>query len=272
VGLGRAGLVIAVAVVLVVGLNLFGESGQLAAGTIRLAERSGVEMVYVPAGDFAMGSSEGSPEARGDESPQHQVQLEAFWIGRTEVTNAQYKQCVAAGGCTPPAQDGSCTRERYYSDAAYADYPVVNVTWYQARDYAAWAGGRLPTEAEWEYAARGPAGSIYPWGDDPPSGAVLNVDGSDTLAVGSYPQGASWCGGLDMGGNVWEWVSSLYWPYPYDAADGREDAAADATRLVRGGSTAEGAADTRSALRHEYGPDESYCSKGFRLVLSTVAP
>jgi formylglycine-generating enzyme required for sulfatase activity/tRNA A-37 threonylcarbamoyl transferase component Bud32 len=274
VGLGLLGVVIVVVWVLALGLKLFGQAELPAAGTVRVWERSGAEMVYVPAGEFWMGSLDGDPDAKADQLPRHQLSMEAFWIGRTEVTNAQYARCVSAGECRPPEADGSCERDSYYGHPEYADYPVVNVSWYQALEYAGWIGGRLPTEAEWEYAARGPAGSIYPWGDSPPTEALLNYDYAhdDTTPAGAYPQGASWCGALDMAGNVWEWVSSLYWPYPYDAADGREVLESPGNRILRGGSFGDNATDVRAAFRHEYDPEEWHCSKGFRVVVDDIAP
>jgi len=206
-------------------------------GDTWLRPADGMVMVYVPAGEFQMGSTEAEVDAalelcnqyyRGcerrwfeDERPIHPVALDGFWIDQTEVTNAQYARCVAAGACDPPAESGSSSRDSYYGNSAYEDYPVIWVSWDDAVDYCAWAGGRLPTEAEWEYAARGPEGRTFPWGDgfdgtrlnycdancelDWSDGAV--DDGyADTAPVGSYPAGASWVGALDLAGNVWEWV------------------------------------------------------------------
>jgi len=263
--------VLTVGALLVLGLLASQQTESLEAGTVRTVEPSGAALVYVPAGEFWMGCPDGDVAANDDERPWHELSMEAFWIGQTEVTNAQYAACVADGECSPPAADWSCSRDSYYGDPAYADYPVVNVSWHQAVEYADWVGGRLPTEAEWEYAARGPAGSTYPWGEDPPTDTLLNygynyLDG-DTTPVGSYPQGASWCGALDMAGNVWEWVSSLYQPYPYDPDDGREDLEIAGNRIVRGGSFGDYDLDVRSTFRHEWSPHEPHCSKGFRVVL-----
>jgi formylglycine-generating enzyme required for sulfatase activity len=195
--------------------------------------------VYVPAGEFVMGS-----ELDASESPTHTVTLDGYWIQRTEVTNAQYRRCVEAKGCEPP-DDGNVR----YRDPQFAKQPVAGVTWYQAGDYAAWTGGRLPTEAEWEKACRGSDGRTYPWGNQGPTGDLLNFSGTGLgtwSAVGSYPDGASPYGALDMAGNVWEWTSSLWgkdyqtpdFGYPYDPKDGREDPNAPDTvlRVLRGGS------------------------------------
>jgi len=193
-------------------------------------------MVFIPAGSFMMGSEIGYSK----ESPVHEVSLEAFWIDQTEVTNAMYAHCVAAGGCNqPPHVDNVDYR---YTDPAYADYPIVFVSWQDARDYCEWFGARLPSEAEWEYAARGGLeGAIYPWGDETPiceDGAINGAsfsgcDERDTHPIGSYsPNGY---GLYDMAGNVWEWTSSLLKPYPYNANDGREDLSAQGYRIFRGG-------------------------------------
>jgi formylglycine-generating enzyme required for sulfatase activity len=221
--------------------------------------------VYVPAGPFFMGN--GANSAFTDTVP-------AYWIQRTEVTNAQYGRCVEAresgesDGCEPPA-DGNIR----YRNAQFAKQPVTGVTWYQARDYAAWAGGRLSTEAEWEKACRGSDGRTYPWGSQDPTSDLLNYyeTGLGTWsAVGSHPDGASPYGALDMAGNVWEWTSSRYAPYPYDPEDGREGPEAD-TRVLRGGSFGGDAYFVRRAVRdngYRYGPDDMDDKFGFRVVVS----
>ena len=161
----------------------------------------------------------GNQSAR-NERPVHEVTLDAFWIDRTEVTNEQYAACVADKACNPPgAYALSPLTNAYYGDPEYADYPVVRVNWYDAVAYAEWAGGRLPTEAEWEYVARGPESLVYPWGNEF-DGERLNYcnhcnggvdDGYVGLApVGMYPDGASWVGALDMLGNVAELVNDWY--------------------------------------------------------------
>jgi formylglycine-generating enzyme required for sulfatase activity len=211
-------------------LAKFAESPPLSAtklGDTRLRSADGMMMVYVPAGTFDMGSSDyeidreiqlcsldGHCERSSFESeqPVHTVHLDAFWVDRNEVTNAQYQLCVAARECSAPTETGSNTRDSYFGNEQYDDYPVIYVSWDQAANYCKWIGGRLPTEAEWEYAARGPQRVIFPWGNGRPDNTLSNYNGNvgDTTEVGTYQAGASWCGALDMAGNVWEWVSDWF--------------------------------------------------------------
>ena len=177
-------------------------------GSTNVRYKDGMVMVYVPAGDFIMGSDYGDL----DEKPVHTVTLPSFWIDQTEVTNAMYAKCIAAGKCDLPRVNASSTRSNYFSNPEYADFPVINVMWGSAHRYCSWAGARLPTEAEWEKAARGTDGRTYPWGNESPNESLLNysMNIKDTVAVGSYPSGASPYGALDMAGNVWDYVADYY--------------------------------------------------------------
>ena len=195
------------------------------AGAIRWNPTDGAAYVYVPAGPFSMGSAVEDAAAGNNEKPQATVTTDDYWIMRTEATNAQYNKCVEAGGCRKPPNDR-------WNDPVYADQPVTDVTWQQAREYAGWVGGRLPTEVEWEKACRGADGRIYPWGGSVPTANLANFDNNvgDTTVVGRYsPQGDSPYGLVDMAGNVWEWTSSRYALYPYNPADGREDDSSDSS-------------------------------------------
>lgn len=191
-----------------------------------------LDWVTVPAGPFLMGADP-APRRAGEAA--HRVELPAFWITRAPVTNAQYAAFVAATGHRPPAH-----WEGPRPPAALADHPVTYVDWRDAAAFCAWAGGRLPSEAEWEKAARGADGRPYPWGGAPPSPELACFDRADDLVgtwpVGRRPAGASPHGLLDAAGNVWEWTASLHRPYPYRPDDGREDPRAPGQRVLRGGS------------------------------------
>jgi serine/threonine-protein kinase len=207
-----------------------------------VSNKDGATLVYVPEGIFLMGSNyEPPPESAPtyyDFRPQRPVTLNAFWIDQTEVTNKQYAMCVSAGDCVLLLLLRSPLRSSYYGDPQYDDHPVIYVDWFMAKAYCEWAGRRLPTEAEWEKAARGTDGRIYPWGNDAPNDTLLNFNNywTDTTVIRQYPAGKSPYGAYDMAGNVWEWTSSLYMPYPYDATDGREGLSATRERVLRGGS------------------------------------
>jgi iron(II)-dependent oxidoreductase len=208
--------------------------------------QDGKEIVWIPGGTFTMGSNDGA----SDEKPPHQVTVSGFWMDVTEVTNAEFRKF----------------RSNWSYDSGKANHPVVSVTWNDARDYCGWAGKRLPTEAEWEYAAGGPEHYKWSLGNTFEESKYTwdSNRGNPTREVGSHP--ANGFGLYDMSGNVWEWVSSLYKPYPYRVDDGREDLGASGSRVLRGGSWADSAGGLRVAGR--YVPSFRNALNGFRCARS----
>ena len=234
-------------------------------------------MIYVPEGEFEMGST----DAQVDEAfalcyevdrsckreyfelehPTHTVALDGFWIDRTEVTNAQYRHCVEAGACEDP---GFMNLD--FKNPEKSNHPMVYVHWFEAEGYCQWAGARLPTEAEWEHAARGPERRVFPWGDefDKTRLNYCDVDCTETWAddsfddgyaetapVGSYPHGASWCGALDMAGNVFEWVADWLGEYPSESQHNPPGPPSGEYGMVRGGSQHMPVAATRASFRSQ---------------------
>ena len=253
-------------------------------------ERQGVEMpgvsvrpplefdwVTIPAGEFLMGSQKlgffdrllgkqienGDPMASDDETPQHTLYLPDFRIARVPVTNAQYFRFVEATKYQPPShwKDGRIPDGK-------EDHPVVQISWHDAIAFCAWAKVQLPSEAEWEKAARGTDGRIWPWGNQPPDKTLCNFDNNvgDTTPAGAYPAGASPYGVLDMAGNVWEWTRSLKADYPYRVDDGREDLNRKESRVLRGGSFYLNRFLVRCASRFRDFPDDGFGDLGFRLL------
>ncbi len=177
----------------------------------RINPTTGQIEIYIRAGEFMAGQQANNVPDGLLALPPERVSLPGYWISQTQVTNAQYQACQAAGACVIPV--GPDHNPHYY-DPEFAQHPVVFITWFDAQDFCSWAGGRLPTELEWEKAARGVGGADFPWGD---SDDVLSfahvgrdVEHDTTVPVGSYPEGASPYGALDMGGNVREWVGDWF--------------------------------------------------------------
>jgi formylglycine-generating enzyme required for sulfatase activity len=256
-----------------------------------------IEQVYVPAGSFIMGDSDVLPN---DESPSHEVTLDDFWLDKTEVTNVQFAAFVTDTNYTTTAErNGWSTvflsnQEAMLSGANWRspqggtssrngldDHPVVHLSWDDAYAYCDWANGRLPTEAEWEYAARGQTGSIFPWegGFDanrlnhcdrncPTSWANLGIDDGYgfTAPVGNYLDGASWTGALDMAGNVWEWVNDWYQSGYYETSPGINPLGPETgtKRVLRGGSWIDDEKKVTSFVRYQGSPEGSNNTLGFR--------
>ena len=237
------------------------------------------EMILIPAGEFLMGSDpQTDREAEDREQPQHSVYLPDYFMAKTPVTNAQYLAFVQSTGHHPPDH-----WEDELPPAGKHDHPVVHVSWHDALAYCGWLtqvtgkSFRLPSEAEWEKAARGTDGRVYPWGNqwDAERCNTKESDIGATTPVGAYPQGASPYGLLDMAGNVWEWTISLWgknmkepeFGYPYDPSDGREnlEAASGVMRVLRGSAFYYDARYTRSAYRVRSYPDYRVRTRGFRV-------
>lgn len=234
----------------------------------------GVTLVCVPAGTFEMGSS-----THEVAQPRHEVRLRAFWIDRTELTNANYAVCVTAGWCSArPTQAGSTgvaskTHATYYYDSAFADYPVLIYTSEEAAAYCSCMGRRLPTEAEWEYAAGGPDGRSYPWGEtlDCDHASFLSCT-TDTTAVDVPLAGASAFGALNMAGNVTEWVNDV-WAEGYDPASPVQDPTGPASgpyRTRRGGGWSSLARDLLVTARLSGNPAHYFDGQmGFRCAAAS---
>ncbi len=235
----------------------------------RIEDEQGVLMALVPAGPFLMGSNYGAEEER----PEHTVTLDDFYIDLYEVTNALYAVCVQARACRQPLQVSSATHTDYYGNAEFADFPVLHVTWSMAQDYCTWRGGRLPTEAEWEKAARGTDGRLFPWGMEATCQlANFWMSGAGCLGevtrVGSYPSGVSPFGLFDMAGNVWEWVMDWFDPtyYARSPAENPTGPEEGIHRVVRGGAWHGGVYQIRTTTRGRNLPDQGYNYVGFRCV------
>jgi formylglycine-generating enzyme required for sulfatase activity len=249
-----------------------------------ITDAKGVQMVLVPAGEFIMGDdSTGYLDRDADQNPTHDVYLASFYMDMYEVTNFLYQNCVDSGVCTKPRYSSSNTRSHYYGNPEFNNYPVLFVDWYQATNYCEWRGARLPTEAEWEKAARGTDGRDYPWKsqllveDAANHSSSTNTQFGDTTEVGSYPLGISSYGIYDMAGNVWEWVNDWYQSNYYtihgDGAVNPQGPENGESKVLRGGSWfsggwVEGAPRLDSSIgtfnRHRDYPSRFYFDYGFR--------
>lgn len=246
------------------------------AAAIAAVESGAADMVTVPAGTFTMGRDDGP----ADERPAHLLELARFEIDRLPVTNAQFAEFLNAVGLTNERgerlfdhddPDARIRRraDKWSPDQGYENHPVVEMPWAGARDYCAWRGKRLPTEAEWEKAARGTDQRRYPWGNQAPDRTRAQFDAAynETAPVDRARAGASPHGALDMAGNAWEWVSSAYRPYPYRSDDGREDRAAGPVRGTRGGghdSPPEQITTTQRGRNLSRNPASGHHNIGFR--------
>jgi formylglycine-generating enzyme required for sulfatase activity len=226
----------------------------------KVSSKDGMTEVYIPAGEFIMGSGE---DLLSD-FPKHRVYLDAYWMDKLEVTNAMYAKCFGAGVCSHPALYNT-----YYDVWAYRDYPVVYVNWYQADQYCRWVGRSLPTEAQWEKAARGTDGRRYPWGDQLPNPRLVNFNLSligEPVPAYRYPMGASPYGVLNMAGNVREWIADWYGEFYYQSSPYRDPTgpATGTQRSLRSGSYAEDQQQISVYTRFKHLPDSAGLSRGFR--------
>jgi formylglycine-generating enzyme required for sulfatase activity len=222
----------------------------------------GMTMVYIPAGNFLMGEDRSPAKV----APQHVVYLGAYWIDQTEVTNRMYALCVKSGACWLPIQSEGVNP--YYDNPRYSDYPVVYINWDEAARYCAWANRRLPTEAEWEKAARGTDGRRYPWGHEKPNSKLLNFQDNigTPLPVDRYPSGASPYGILNMAGNVREWVADWYDNRAYEEDHYLNPLGPESgvVRSLRGGHFSDSWQQVSTYNRFSHEPQSAGLARGFR--------
>lgn len=225
----------------------------------------GMEQVFVPEGEFMMGKP-GTPDF---DSPEHLVYVDAFWIDRVEVTNQKYAACVDAGACSPPFTE----ENPFYGKWVYRNLPVTFVNWYQATEYCAWAGRRLPTEAEWEKAARGTDQREYPWGKADATPRLANYAESligEPVSVYRYPSGASPYGALNMVGNVREWLADWFDKSYYLSSSSNNPTGPETgiERSMRSGAYDAEANEIYTTSRYKHEPQSAGLSRGFRCAES----
>jgi formylglycine-generating enzyme required for sulfatase activity len=239
----------------------------LGVGSEMTSQKDGMTILYIPAGEFIMGR-----EDIMDESPTHKVYLDSFWLDQIEVTNNMYSSCVEAGVCMEPKNKVSAKNINYYGNIAFNNYPVIYVDWNMAAIYCSWTDRRLPSEAEWEKAARGDEGHMYPWGNNSPNGTLLNYNNivADTSSVMSYEAGKSPYGVYDMAGNVWEWVNDWYSASYYLVPESLNPLGPPTgqERVHRGGSFYEGDSFIYSSKRDKGDPSFVSFNLGFRCAVN----
>jgi formylglycine-generating enzyme required for sulfatase activity/serine/threonine protein kinase len=279
----------------------------LRSGATQVSTKDGMVMIYVPAGEFLMGSTDSDTKAQRNEKPQHSVFLDAYWIYGTEVTNTMFESFVNQTSYQTEAEKSGSAYVFNFGDVNWnltqganwnhpqgpnsslsnlGLHPVVDVSWNDAQAYCHWVEARLPTEAEWEKAARGTDGRTNPWGNQPPAGNLLNFadvnlpvswadkninDGYEfTAPVGSYPAGKSPYGVLDMAGNVWNWLNDWYSDTYYESSPSSnpQGPSSGTTRVIRGSAWYFNISDVRSAFRYGNLPDTSHDNVGFRCARS----
>ena len=236
----------------------------------------GMPQVHIPAGIFRMGGMD--VRRAPNEIPDHDVKLNAYWMDQLEVTNAMFMLCIHAGACDPPQSFRSQRRADYFNNPEFKDYPVVYVTWGHANAYCEWAGRRLPTEAEWERAARGDDFRTFAWGEDKADGTLVNFNMlvGDTSRVGSFPLGASPFGVLDMAGNVAEWVNDFY-SFDYSLSNNvvnptGPETNGSFTRVVRGGSLGDAEINIRVSKRSSVTGPNPNAEPGSSAALGDFSP
>jgi len=264
-------------------LTLFAFTASTQAQTTAVSANSFNKMVLVPEGYFVMGSNNGLD----DEKPEHRVFVKSFLMDVLPVSNADFAKFLNARGLKNQLgesvyddddRDARIHQQnsRWQADVGFATHPVNEVSWVGARDYCAWLNKRLPTEAEWEKAARGTDGRQYPWGNSKPNNkrALYGAPYNSSAPADAFPDGASPYGVLDLSGNQWEWVSSAYRPYPYSADDGRENQTPGPIRSTRGGGHDSGEDELTTTQRGRNlsrNPKAGHHNIGFRCASASIA-
>ena len=263
-------------------LLMFVCTNLIQAQTVSSSLRSSKAMVLISEGAFTMGSNFG-PE---DEKPEHTLFVKSFWIDVLPITNAEFSEFLNSQGLRNQKGESFYDDDdndarihwrnlKWQADNGFAMHPVNEVSWVGARDYCSWLKKRLPTEAEWEKAARGTDGRKYPWGNSKPNHKRAFYGGAfnSSAPVDAFPDGASPYGVLDMAGNQWEWVSSAYLPYPYKSDDGRENQNPGPVRSTRGGghdSSEEGITTSQRGRNLSRNPKAGHHNIGFRCAASSI--